>query len=288
MNVLVDINHPDSEQTFKLCRLLGNDLADALPVRLWAYALRTQNRRGLVCATPTQIASIVRWTGDADLLVRALTEADFLEPENGGFRIKGWDRNERYFSERDRLRKMREAQKRTQKRRVRDADKTEHSSSYSSSSQGSKDPREGERARTREAPPPPSDSLLDISASQVSADRAQRLCEEYRTAMKQEHGSDQPLIPPPKRMHEAKLVIAMAGGDDVLAAAIVWAFVRSPGNRGYWNDRKHAFHLLTDHRDFEHAQQLAAGGSNARDEEDPIAAGMRRAVEAEAAKRGGP
>lgn len=135
----------------------------------------------------------------------------------------------------------------------------------------------GDLAGAREQTHPPGSlSLRDVTAEQVSVERGHALCEVYRTAQREEHGSEQPLVPPPKRVWEARLVIAMAGGDDALAAAIVRAFVGSPGHRGYWSDRKHAFHLLTDARDFEHAQQLAAGGRNASDDEDPIEAGLRR------------
>ncbi len=120
----------------------------------------------------------------------------------------------------------------------------------------------GARVIAREEPTPPvSDSLLEVTASAIAVDRAQRLCDVYHAEMATKRGHAPVLVPPPMRLQHARTLIAMAGGNDELAADVVRAYVHS--DHEWWKQKRWALHVLTDARDFEHGMQLAAKGAAA-------------------------
>jgi hypothetical protein len=138
--VMYDSAWPTSAEALRLCRLLDNDYADALPPRLWAWGIETNNEKGVFEADPKQLARIVRFDGDFSKLLDAFVTCDIIEPTGKPheYRIKGWDRNAKLFRERRRLRNLRKAQKRTRtvrvRERVQNALPVAHVSSSSSSS----------------------------------------------------------------------------------------------------------------------------------------------------------
>lgn len=167
--VMYDSAWPTSKQALRLCRMLENSYADALPPRLWAWGIATNNERGIFEADAKQLAEIVRYDGECEELLRAFIDCEIVEPtgKKHQFRIKGWDRNKKLFKERKRLRDVRKAQNRTRTRtrisRVQNElpVATHHvpellvahlSSSYSSSSSLLKNTEERTRARAQDTP----------------------------------------------------------------------------------------------------------------------------------------
>jgi len=132
---MVESTYPHSDQAMLLRRELG-PYADVLPIRLWCWGITTDRENGTFQADAKQIAHIVQFESDPEVLLEIFLRCGVIEKltTDGHFRIKGWDRNKRFFSERKRLRKARKNAKSTRAKRVRDANKTEPSSSSSSSS----------------------------------------------------------------------------------------------------------------------------------------------------------
>jgi len=143
-SVLYDTKYPKSDEARRLRRMLGNDCADALPPRLWAWGIEAENVKGVFEADAKQLAGIVEFYGDPEALLKAFLVCEVIEPTGNDheYRIKGWKRNARLFKERERLRKI----SRTRAKRVKHARETRasgvengsSSSSSSSSSLGSK------------------------------------------------------------------------------------------------------------------------------------------------------
>lgn len=254
MNIFVDVNHTESDQSFRLCRLLGNDLAEVLPIRLWAWAIKTERSDGTFVATEAQLAAIVRWTGESESLSRAMIECGFLERIGDTFRIKGWDRNKQYFKERKRL----QNRYKTKKSRGKDAGKTRESPvtdpgksrSSSSSSSSSLDPPSGD------LPQPPT-TTREALEQRVSATEASKLWEQYRTEM-QARGVDLPLVMSSAQLAALRGVVVLANGDTSRASKALSAFVRS--DHDWWVKHDHALHMLAQPRDFERAE-IQAGRS---------------------------
>ena len=82
MNVLVDALLPSSDEAIALCQELNEPFADAIPMRLWAWALLTEKQTGLLPRNSRVIAAAVRWVesgaNSADKLVAALISTGFL------------------------------------------------------------------------------------------------------------------------------------------------------------------------------------------------------------------
>lgn len=106
--VMVDTAFPFSDEAMRLCRMLSNPLADALPTRLWCWGIETDRDKGVFEADADQLAKIVRFAGDSDLLLKAFIACEVIEPTANAneYRIKGWKRNARLFKERKRLRRL--------------------------------------------------------------------------------------------------------------------------------------------------------------------------------------
>ena len=134
MNVLVDALLPSSDEAIALCQELNEPFADAIPMRLWAWALLTEKQTGLLPRNSRVIAAAVRWVesgaNSADKLVAALISTGFLREvtEDGAdyWYMCGWDRNAKYFKERNRLR-----EKNRKKRQVAETQNQENAAGYS-------------------------------------------------------------------------------------------------------------------------------------------------------------
>lgn len=147
---MVDTEYPDSDDALRLCRMLGEACADALPTRLWCWGIKTNRVTGRFEADAKQLAQIVRFSGDPQTLLDAFLSCNVIETtsESNVFRICGWKRNARYFKERDRLRQHAS----TKKPRVDHASDTKkprvnHKDPSSSSSSSSSKEGEGETAQ---------------------------------------------------------------------------------------------------------------------------------------------
>ncbi len=149
MNVLVDVNYLESDQAFRLRAVLGNACAELYPIRLWGWALMTDRVSGRFVADAKQIANIVKFDQDPQIILRAFLDCGIIENTEKAdeFRIRGWRLNKKLFKERDRLRKFRAYQKRTRTKVVQNADGTPLSSSSSSSSSLSSKESSGARPR---------------------------------------------------------------------------------------------------------------------------------------------
>lgn len=106
-SALVDTAYPDSDEAMRLCRVLDEPMADALPVRLWCWGIDTNRENGRFEADAKQLAQIVRFHGDPQRLLEAFLSCGVIEttPQTNVFRICGWKRNAKFFKERERLRK---------------------------------------------------------------------------------------------------------------------------------------------------------------------------------------
>lgn len=119
-HVQVETNLWDTEEAVELGRLVGVHDAWKYVVRIWGWGLDANCESGVIHLRPARIAGIVEFEGDPDVLFNALVATKWLVPRaSGGFYMRGWSRNRRYFLEkrktRDRMRKYRE-------RRARDAE----------------------------------------------------------------------------------------------------------------------------------------------------------------------
>jgi hypothetical protein len=118
-NVMVRTNLWNELEFMALCEKLGDDKADCFLLRLWAWVIDTNNVEGVGKFTPRQLAKIVRYDGDPDVLWGAMTDPDcrYLIPlADGRHRVRGAESmNKRYFVERDQHRE-RQAKYRNKKR----------------------------------------------------------------------------------------------------------------------------------------------------------------------------
>lgn len=122
----------------------------------------------------------------------------------------------------------------------------------------------GDPAReTREEPPPPAtDSLFEIAASQIPIRDAQALVEHYDHEVRAKRGQVRAGVVPPMAYHQARVILAHAGRDIELAKRVVTAYVHS--DHEWWKRKRWMLSLLADPKDFEHAERLAAKGAASR------------------------
>ena len=135
-SAMVDTAYPHSDNARALARMLGNPYADILPIRLWCWGLDTGREKGVFQATAKELAQIVRFESDPEVLLQSFLSCGVIEKisSDDRYRIIGWDRNARFFKERKRLRKLHKTRAPRSKPRVVDACATQPSSSSSSSS----------------------------------------------------------------------------------------------------------------------------------------------------------
>lgn len=253
--VMYDSAWPTSAEALRLCRALGNDYADALPPRLWAWGIETDNEKGVFEADPKQLARIVRFDGDFDQLLAAFIACQVIEPTGKPheYRIRGWKRNARLFRERKRLRNLRKNAKRTrtgtQTKPVREQVQNALSSSSSPSPSGSKDP--GGDPET----PPPIETLRDAQVAGTATADGRKVFDHWQSELQRVRGVAPVLMPPPAAVENGKRVLVNAAGDMEIAFAVVTAFVES--NHQFWQEKRWPLWVLADYRDFERARLSA-------------------------------
>lgn len=106
--------------------------------------------------------------------------------------------------------------------------------------------------------PPLTNSLAEITASQVTTASAAKLFEVYQDAREKHCQIQRSLIPGGLDLTHCKTLITMCGGDEKAASAIVRAFTKNKGVKNFWHERKWALWILVEPRNFEHARALAA------------------------------
>jgi hypothetical protein len=144
------------------------------------------------------------------------------------------------------------------------------------SSNGSRNQEAGSRkqeagGRKKRTAPAPVETILDAQSLNVTNAQARELFEHWQNECARVHGRAKVLMAPPAALESAKTVIALAGGDMVLAKEVVALFVSS--GHQYWADRNWALYLLANGRDFEQAR-LSAKAKPARAKGDSTAAEM--------------
>lgn len=258
-NAMVDTKYPHSDQALRLCRVLNEPLADALPMRLWCWGIDTDREDGRFSADAKQLAQIVRFHGDPEALLRAFLECDVISSteKNDEYRIRGWKLNAKFFRERKRLRNYTKTknpreihEKSTRAPRVNHDDPSSSSSSPTSPSE-----KWGEGT----LPTSPVRTMVDAKALLVSIEHAVELFEHYQTEHARLHSSNKVLVPPSAGLESAKKILVLAGGDMALAKTVVTRFIES--DHAYWHERSWALWLLENGKNFEQARL-----SNARRE----------------------
>jgi hypothetical protein len=270
---MVDTKYPHSDQAFRLCRLLGEPLADALPVRLWCWGIETDREDGRFSADAKQLAQIVRFEGNSDELLRAFLDCDVIAPtENKDeYRIRGWKLNAKFFKERRRLKQY----SKDKKPREKNADSTRgkrvaHGDPYpfpSSSSLGGD-------------PPNPPTTIGEAKRLLVAAPEARELYEHWRQEQIRIHSRARPMIAPALALEGSRAVLVSSPMDE--AKRVVTAFVES--KHKFWADNEHALSLLTNPRDLERAQNAASGKPKASSMADKVAEEKRRFAERQRAE----
>lgn len=118
-------NLPDHPKVIDLAEALNLD-KDAIVgklIRLWVWALNSREDGFLRTKDEPTIADIMRFRGKPKTLVKALLEARFLDPADGGYMIHGWDDHVSRLME---LRERRRAQARTRKQKQRAKERDSH------------------------------------------------------------------------------------------------------------------------------------------------------------------
>jgi len=195
------------------------------------------------------------WEGEPGALAKALRHQDIgvLEKARGGTVIHQFF--ERAESHKAAIRKRRERDKR------KNADETVTRQDRDSHEKvtGEREREKEERERGEgEKPelPPPTDSVRELAASGIPADKASALYEVYRSEMQTRRGHSLPLMATSMHLRHARTLLTMADMDAELAANVVRAYVRS--DHEWWKGKRWALGVLADVKDFEHAMQLAA------------------------------
>lgn len=88
----VDENYFDHIKSKRLKARLG-DLADVLPIRLWCYAAKHHPENGILKGyTAPELASLIEYTGNAENMLLALLEFNFLlKTAPDTYKINQWE-----------------------------------------------------------------------------------------------------------------------------------------------------------------------------------------------------
>ena len=90
----LDPNYFDHPKTRRLVGLLGQ-MADVLPLRLWAYCARVHPSDGAMSRySDLEIEGVIHWIGVPKEAVRALCAVGFLKPIKNGFSCVDWLQHE--------------------------------------------------------------------------------------------------------------------------------------------------------------------------------------------------
>lgn len=114
---------------------------------------------------------------------------------------------------------------------------------------------ERERARSL---PPETDKLSEIVASQIPTEQAMRVFDAYQSAREKHRSIQRTLIPGSLDIGHCKTLLAMSGGDERVAIAIVRAFVKNHGPKNFWADRKWSLWILVEPKNYELCRGIAA------------------------------
>ena len=90
----LDPSYPEHPKTIRLIGLLG-EMADALPVRLWAYCARVHPRDGYLKGySSAEVEAIIKWRGEPDLAVKSFVSVGFIRKVVGGYICNDWKDHE--------------------------------------------------------------------------------------------------------------------------------------------------------------------------------------------------
>lgn len=109
-HVAIDTNLWDTEDACALGDALRDRDAWRFLVRIWAWGIDSDCSTGRIVVDAERLKSIAGFVGDADEFLRALIDTGWLKPtEPRGYRMRGWDRNKRFFEKKKQARARQKA-----------------------------------------------------------------------------------------------------------------------------------------------------------------------------------
>src|SRR6185369_14826375 len=90
----LDVSYHEHPKTIRLMALLG-PLADALPVRLWAYCAKVHPKDGaMIGYKASEVEAAIRWRGKPGKAVRAMLSTGFIQRVDNGYACHDWHDHE--------------------------------------------------------------------------------------------------------------------------------------------------------------------------------------------------
>lgn len=90
MYIEVDEDFPSHPKSVRLCSALGNPIAWAYMIKLWAWARKYQKDGDLSAYEPAEIESAIGWIGESGRLFAAAVRAGFIDDGDGIRALHNW------------------------------------------------------------------------------------------------------------------------------------------------------------------------------------------------------